>query len=131
MTYKRNQQEEQYPFLRHCTAIAKHVRKLRKQDSAVVRNLRIGFEYDEILVPLEPNFKLGLGHVLSGIMAHLSSSILSATMAWHLVIKDSRFQFSQDFSQILLSKFYCWLLGEYIEFRYRRCDVLRCQIKKT
>jgi hypothetical protein len=29
------------------------------------------------------NFSIGLGHVLSGIMAHLSSTIISATMAWH------------------------------------------------
>ena len=53
-------------------------------------------------------------------MAHLSSAILSATMAWHLVIKDSRFTFSHEFSQILLSQFECWLLGEDIQCRYRR-----------
>jgi hypothetical protein len=41
-------------------------------------------------------------------------------MAWHLVIKDSRFTFSHEFSQILLSQFECWLLGEDIQCRYRR-----------
>jgi len=50
----------------------------------------------------------------------LSSTVLSAAMAWYLVIKDSRFQFSHDFSHILLSQFESWLLGEDIQFRYRR-----------
>jgi hypothetical protein len=72
-----------------------------------------------MLVPLEQNFDVGLGHVLLGIMAHLSSSIPSMPMAWHLVM-DSRFQFSHEFSQILLSQFECWLLGEDIHFRYGR-----------
>jgi hypothetical protein len=61
-----------------------------------------------------------VGHVLSGIMAHLSSSILSATMAWHLVQNESRFQFSHDFSQSLLSQFETWLRDEDIQFRFRR-----------
>jgi hypothetical protein len=39
---KGNQQEEQFPFLRHCTAIAKHLRKLRNQDNKAVENLRSG-----------------------------------------------------------------------------------------
>jgi len=29
-----------------------------------------------------PNFSVGLRHVLSGIIAHLSSTVISATMAW-------------------------------------------------
>jgi hypothetical protein len=59
-----------------------------------------------------PNFSIGLGHVLSGIIAHLSSTVISATMAWHLVIKESRFQFSHEFSRILLSQFESWLKDE-------------------
>jgi len=49
--------------------------------------------------------------VFSGILAHLSSTVLSSTMARDLLIKDSRFQFSHDFSHILLSQFESWLLG--------------------
>ena len=117
---KGNQEEEQLPFLRICTAIAKRLRKLRNQETQLAKELRNEFQNEESVNPLEPNFKVGLGHVLSGIMAHLSSTILSATMAWHLVIKDSRFQFSHDFSTILLSQFESWLLGNDIQFRYRR-----------
>ncbi|MFO0446230.1 MAG: hypothetical protein ACK524_05695 [Planctomyces sp.] len=86
----------------------------------ITRDLRNEFDNEDALRTPEPNFKVGLGHVLSGILAHLSSTVLSATMAWHLVMKDSRFQFSHDFSQILLSQFESWLLGDDIQFRYRR-----------
>jgi hypothetical protein len=56
-----------------------------------------------------PNFSVWLGHVLSGIMAHLSSTVISATMVWHLVTKDSRFKFSHEFSHILLSQLESWI----------------------
>jgi len=117
---KGNQEEESFPFLRYCTAIAKHLRKLRNQEREITRNLRNEFEHEDTLRIPEPNFKVGLGHVLSGILAHLSSTVLSATMSWHLVMKDSRFQFSHDFSQILLSQFESWLLGDDLQFRYQR-----------
>jgi hypothetical protein len=117
---KGNQEEESFPFLRHCTAIAKRLRKLRNQEREITRDLRNEFDHEDALRTPAPNFKVGLGHVLSGILAHLSSTVLSATMAWHLVMKDSRFQFSHDFSQILLSQFESWLLGDDIQFRYRR-----------
>jgi hypothetical protein len=96
---KGNQEEEHFPFLRHCTAIAKRV--LRNQEREFSRVLSSEFEEEATLKPFEQNFRVGLGHVLSRILAHLSSTIISATKAWHLVMKDSRFQFSHDFSQIL------------------------------
>jgi hypothetical protein len=84
------------------------------------RDLRNEFDHEDALRTPELNFKVGLGHVLSGILAHLSSTVLSATMAWHLVMKDARFQFSHDISQILLSQFESWLLSDDIQFRYWR-----------
>jgi hypothetical protein len=65
----------------------------------------------------EPSYGRGLGHVLSGICAHLSSSVISATMAWHLIMNESRFRFSHDFAPILLSQMEDWLLGKDISFR--------------
>jgi hypothetical protein len=90
------------------------------REREITRDLRNDFDDEDALRLPELNFKFGLGHVLSGILAHLSSTVLSATMAWHLVIKDSRFQLSHDFSHIHLSQFESWLLGEDIQFRYRR-----------
>jgi len=93
--------------------------RLRKRDSGVegfVRSVDNTTEVED-----EPSYGRGLGHVLSGICAHLSSSVISATMAWHLIINESRFRFSHDFVPILVSQMEDWLLGKDISFRYRRC----------
>jgi hypothetical protein len=37
---KGNQEEEQFPFLKHCTAIAKHLRKLRNQERERERDFK-------------------------------------------------------------------------------------------
>ncbi len=108
-TTKGAQNEEQFPFLKHCTAIAKRIRKLSGNQNLLLQEIGNDVEHRENTT--DPNFSVGLGHVLSGIMAHLSSSVISATLAWHLVIEESRFHFSHDFSQILLSQFESWLLG--------------------
>jgi hypothetical protein len=66
---KRNRKEEQFPFLKHCTAIAKRLRKLRNQEREreITRDLRNEFDDEDALRLPELNFKVGLGHVLSGI----------------------------------------------------------------
>jgi hypothetical protein len=101
----------------NCKAF-KEIKEPRERE--ITRDLRNEFDDEDALRLPEPNFKVGLGHVLSGILAHLSSTVLTATMAWHLVIKDSRFQCSHDFSHFFLSQFESWLLGEDIQCRYRR-----------
>jgi hypothetical protein len=63
---KWNQEEEQFPFFSHCTAIAKHLRKLRNQKREITRDFRNDFDDEDALRLPEPNFKVGLGHVLSG-----------------------------------------------------------------
>ena len=117
---KGNQEEEQFPFLRHCTAIAKRLKRLRDLQNQLAEQLVTNGLNGEREDNTITNFNVGLGHVLSGIMAHISTSVLSATLAWHLVINDSRFTFSHDFSHILLSQFEGWLMGEDINYRYRR-----------
>ncbi len=67
--------------------------------------------------------KMGLGHVLSGLYAHLSSAVISATMAWYLVNNNgSRFTFSHEFAPFLLSQCEAWLKGEPI---YARLQISR------
>jgi hypothetical protein len=117
-TTKGTKNEEQFPFLKHCTAIAKRIRKLRETQKNVLEDIGIDFENGDHSI--DANYSVGLGHVLSGNMAHLSSSVISATLAWHLVVEGSRFRFSHDFSQILLSQFENWLIGEDIQFKFRR-----------
>jgi len=113
---KGNQKEEQFPFLKQCTALAKRIRKLRQTEMEIEN--QFGNNGEVRTYAQTPNFSVGLGHVLSGIMAHLSSTVISAPMAWHLVIKESRFQFSHKFSLVLLSQFESWLKDEDIHFRF-------------
>jgi len=72
-------------------------RKLRNQEREFSRVLSSEFEEEATLKPYEPNFRVGPGHVLSGILAHLSSTIISATMAWHFGHERLRFQFPHNF----------------------------------
>jgi hypothetical protein len=44
---KGNQEEEQFPFLKHCTAIAKCLRKLRDQEREITRDLRNKFNEED------------------------------------------------------------------------------------
>jgi hypothetical protein len=113
---KGNQDEEHFPFLKHCTALAKRIRRLREERNKIEEQFRNNGEIGNITQ--DQDFSIGLGHVLSGIMAHLSSTVISATMAWNLVNKESRFQFSHEFSQILLSQFESWLREGDIHFCY-------------
>jgi hypothetical protein len=85
---KGNQEEESFPFFETLYCNCKAFKEIKEP-----RDLRNEFDHEDALRISVPNFKVGLGNVLSGILAHLSSTVLSATMAWHLVIKDSRFQF--------------------------------------
>ena len=81
---KGNQEEEQFPFLKHCTALAKRIRKLRQAEMEIEN--QFGNNGEVRTYAQTPNFSVGLGHVLSGIIAHLSSTVMSAPMAWHIVI---------------------------------------------
>jgi hypothetical protein len=116
---KLNQQEERFPFFKQCVAIAKRMKRLQFEENKVIREIENADT--ENIAEVEPNYGKGLGHVLSGICAHLSSSIISVTMAWHLVINEERFHFSHEFSGIFLSQMEDWLENKPISFRYRRC----------
>jgi hypothetical protein len=114
---KKNQAEERFPFVQQCNAIAKRMRFIRKREEEA---LLLVNAYDDNSVVMEADYGRGLGHVLSGILAHFHSSIISATLAWHLVINGSRFRFSHEFASILLSQMEDWLLDRDIQLRYRR-----------
>jgi hypothetical protein len=75
---KGNQEEEQFPFLKHCTALAKRIRKLRQEEMEIEN--QFGNNGEVRSYSQSPNFSVGLGHVLSGIIAHLSSTVISAPM---------------------------------------------------
>jgi len=115
---KKNQEEECFPFRKECTAIAKRIRTIQERNQRIARSASSFGDPENI--EIEPSYGMGLGHVLSGITAHLWSSIISAPMAWYLVVNGSRFRFSHEFVTILLSQVEGWLLHKDIQLRYRR-----------
>jgi len=102
--------------LKHCTVLAKRIRKLRQEEMEIEN--QFGTNGEVRSYSQTPNFSIGLGHLSSGIIVHLSSTVISATMAWHLVNKEPRFQFSHEFSHILLSQFESWLRDEDIHLHF-------------
>ena len=68
-----------------------------------------------------PDFAEGLSRLLSGIRAHMSSSIISPPLAHLLVCQDSRFTFSHGFSFLLVSQIKAHLDDKDIEFKLRHC----------
>ena len=77
---KTNQKEETSPFLMQCVAISKRLALSRIMDKQVENSLQ-SVDSTNTKVNKEPSYGEGLGHVLSGICVHLSSSVISATMA--------------------------------------------------
>ena len=70
---KGNQDEEQFPFLKHCTALAKRIRRLWQEEEEIEKQFGTNGgirKFNEV-----SNFSIGLGHVLSGFIAHLSSTV--------------------------------------------------------
>ena len=121
-TTKKNQDEECFPFRKQCNAIAKRIRA-----ATVISNKiqQCADGNENFGVIKEANYGVGLGHVLSGITAHLWSSVISSPMAWYQVTNGSRFRFSHSFVTILLSQLVSWLDGKHIQSRYRRNGVTK------
>jgi hypothetical protein len=118
---KTNQKEEKFPFHKQCVAIARRISRSRMVESQVEESLQA--IDNTTRTASEPSYGKGLGHVLSGICAHLSSSVISATMAWQLIMHASRFRFSHDFVPILLSQMIDWLDNKPIGFQWRRNSI--------
>ena len=120
---KKNQDEECFPFRKQCNAIAKRIRAATVITNKI-HECADGNENFGIIK--EANYGVGLGHVYSGITAHLWSSIISSPMAWYQVTNGSRFRFSHSFIvTILLSQLESWLDGKHIQSRYRRNGVTK------
>ena len=73
----------------------------------------------------DPNFFEGVSRILSGIMAHLSSYVISAPLAYHLVTKEPRFEFSHYFVHLLLAQMEDYINGENVSFKIMKKKV--CQ----
>ena len=102
-TSKSNQEDETMPYLKALEAVSKRIKRVQESDSEEALSSR----------------QVGLRHLLSGINSHLSSCVVSATMAWYLVIHGSRFHFSHQFKPLLLSQVEDWYKGRNFKRRIR------------
>ena len=102
-TSKSNQEDETYPYVKALEAVACRLRRVQQSESENDISQR----------------QIGLRHLLSGISSHISSCVISATMAWYLVQHGSRFHFSHEFKPLLLSQFEAWYRGENYRQRIR------------
>ncbi|MFO0446272.1 MAG: AAA family ATPase, partial [bacterium] len=110
-TSKSNQEDETYPYLKALEAVASRLRRVQQYESENDISQR----------------QIGLRHLLSGISSHISSCVISATMAWYLVQHGTRFHFSHEFKPLLLTQFEAWYKGEIYSQRIRH----RSRKKKT
>ena len=103
---KSNQDDETRDFISVCNVIA---RRIKKQQ-----------ENNENDPNADPEFCEGLARIFVGIRAHLSSYVISAPLAYHLLTRETRFEFSHDFSHHLLAQMEDYIKGENIYFKLRR-----------
>jgi hypothetical protein len=102
-TSKSNQEEETYPYIQALEAVARRLKRVEQGGDEVGLSFR----------------QVGLRNLLSGIHSHISSCVISATMAWYLVKNGSRFHFSHSFKPLLLSQFESWYHGTAFSHRIR------------
>lgn len=102
-TSKSNQEEETYPYIKALEAVAQRLKRVQENGSECMVSSR----------------QIGLRNLLSGINAHVSSCVVSATMAWYLVTHGTRFHFVHEFKPLLLSQFEAWYHGNSISHRIR------------
>ena len=109
---KANQAEETRSFMNVSNALARRINKKIKENENLTE---MDIKKKDINQKIEkaPDFVEGLCRLLSdGITAHLSSIVVSAPLAHVLIVKGSRFQFSHDFGNLLLTQIIDYLDGE-------------------
>ena len=108
---KSTQEEDVKSYNRVCNAIVKRIErqasKLREEGLNMSDN---DTESDQCQFDNVPGFVEGLSRLLSGISAHMCSNIVAAPLGHFIVDNDSRFLYSHEFSNLLLSQ-----LEDYIE----------------
>ena len=65
------------------------------------------------------DFKVGLSRLLVGITGHLQESVVSSTIAAHVISTGTRFHFSHDFRHIMIRQFEQYFAEENIQFKMR------------
>ena len=103
---KSNQDEDTKDFIKVCNVIS--------------RRLAAQKEKEENEEDSAPEFIEGLSRVLIGIRAHISSYVIGAPLAYHLLTKGTRFEFSHEFSSILLGQLEDYTMDKELGFKIRQ-----------
>ena len=103
---KSNQDEDTRDFMSVCNTIARRIKKQK--------------EMSEDSQDDKSDFCEGLARIFSAIKAHLSSYVISAPLAYHLVTKETRFEFSHEFVHLLLAQMEDHIDGKNISFKIKR-----------
>ena len=98
--------EENFEFLNVCTTLTRRFERMEKE-----------MEDNDIGEGFKEDFRRGIGTLLSGIRAHVSSNVIMANMASLLLLIDTRFMFSHNFSNIFVSLLQDHLEGKESQFR--------------
>ena len=84
------QEEDRFEYMMMCDALGRRFEKISHQN-----------EVNENVENID--FKQGMGHMISGIRAHVASNVIMANMASLLTMIDSRFIFSHDISYLFVN----------------------------
>ena len=101
---QKNNKEENFHYQRLCTTLVRRFHQMEQQNE----------ESNKIS---QEDFRIGSGHMLSGIRAHVLTNVVMATMASLLTLIDSRFLYSHKFSNIFVSHLQDHLDGKDSQFR--------------
>lgn len=112
--FKDTQSEDSERFIRIGTQV---IKRLLRMQQAAAENARL-----ENREPAErvPDFGGGLSMLLSGMCANLNKAICSATMAHLLINKEQRFEYSHQFTNVLVGQMEDVLDGKEGHFRIRK-----------
>ena len=103
---KSTQDEDTKDFIKVCNVICRIIQLQR--------------ENEENIEDSAPEFIEGLSRILIGIRTHISSYVIGTPLAYHLLTKGSRFEFSHDFASLLLGQLEDFTSDMELSFKIRQ-----------
>ena len=110
---KSTQDEDTKDFIKVCNVICRRIQLQR--------------ENEENIEDSAPEFIEGLSRILIGIRTHISSYVIGTPLAYHLLTKGSRFEFSHDFASLLLGQLEDFTSDMELSFKIRQKKIKYCQ----
>ena len=103
---KSTQDDDTKDFIKVCNVICRRIQSQR--------------DNEENIEDSAPEFIEGLSRILIGIRTHISSYVIGTPLAYHLLTKGSRFEFSHDFASLLLGQMEDFTSDMELSFKIRQ-----------